>query len=361
LRKVMFWEQSSALVAGPRIWDDFRRSGGRVALLFWQQSMGEDVDILLTPAPIHRHHGGLVQDCYGKPDGLYTDLCRRLGASFKLHRYWGPAASAKAGDWIAAATMQVMEALSPGLCLTYLPTLDYDFQRFGPAHAKGRVAIARLRQQLADLMTAAEKNGYGVVIFGDYAIADCPGGAVFLNRALADAGLMKARNVRGMLYPDFHASRAFAMVDHEVAHIYVAREADIPAVKTLVAGIAGVAEVLDADAQAGVGLRNAHSGELVAVAGEGIWFAYPWWRDRAQAPDYARHIDIHNKPGFDPCELFLCLFPPGITQDTGRVRGSHGRTGSGREIAIGSTVDLKSQPTDIIELGRCVKEWLGRL
>ena len=360
LRKVMFWEQASALVAGPRIWDDFRRAGGTVAMLFWQQSMGEDVDILLTPAPIHKHHGGLVQDCYGKPDGLYADLCRKLGGAFKLHRYWGPAASAKVGDWIAAATADVMAnpALAPGLCLTYLPTLDYDFQRFGPAHAKSRAAIAKLRQQLAVLLAAAEKNGYEVVVFGDYAIAECPGGAVFLNRALADAGLMKTRAVRGMLYPDFHASRAFAMVDHEVAHIYIAHEADIPAVKKAVAGVAGVADVLDADAQAGIGIRNMHSGELVAVASEGCWFAYPWWRERAQAPDYARHIDIHNKPGFDPCELFFTLFPPGITQDTGRIRGSHGRIGAGREVAIGSTVDLRAQPADIIELGRCIKELL---
>jgi len=360
LRKVLFWEQSSALVAGPRIWQDFRRAGGKVAMLFWQQSMGEDVDILLTPAPIHKHHGGLVQDCYGKPDGLYADLCRRLGGAFKLHQYWGPAASAKAGDWIAAATAEVMAdpALAPDLCLTYLPSLDYDFQRFGPSHARSLSAMKKVRQQLAILLAAAEKSGYGVVIFGDYAVAECPGGAVFLNRALADAGLLKARDVRGKLYADWHASRAFALVDHEAAHLYVADAADIPAVKRILAGLAGVAEVLDSDAQAGIGLRNARSGELVAVAREGCWFAYPWWRARAQAPDYARHIDIHNKPGFDPCELFFALFPPGISQEAGRVRGSHGRIGSGREIAVASTVDLRTQPADTVQLGRCVKEWL---
>ncbi len=362
LRKVLFWEQSSALVTGPRIWEDFRRAGGKVAMLFWQQSMGEDVDILLTPAPIHKHHGGLVQDCYGKPDGLYADLCRRLGGTFKLHQYWGPAASAKAGDWIAAATAEIMAdpALAPGLCLTYLPTLDYDFQRFGPSHAKSLPAIKKLRQQLVTLLAAAKRNAYEVVIFGDYAVTECPGGAAFLNRALADAGLLKTRDVRGRLYADLHASRAFAMVDHEVAHIYVADPADIPAVRQLVTGAAGVAEVLDAEAQSRAGLRHANSGELVAVAREGCWFAYPWWRNSAQAPDYASHIDIHNKPGFDPCELFLSLFPPGVSQDTGRIGGTHGRIGAGRETALASTVDLRTQPVDTVSLGLCVKEWLGK-
>jgi predicted AlkP superfamily pyrophosphatase or phosphodiesterase len=361
LRKVMFWEQSSALVTGPRIWEDFRRAGRKVAMLFWQQSMGEDADILLTPAPIHKHHGGLMQDCYGKPDGLYEDLCRRLGGTFKLHQYWGPAASAKAGDWIAAATAEIMAdpALSPGLCLTYLPTLDYDFQRFGPSHAKSLPAIKKLRQQLVTLLAAAKRNAYEVVIFGDYAVTECPGGAAFLNRALADAGLLKSRAVRGRLYADLHASRAFAMVDHEVAHIYVADPADIPAVRQLVAGAAGVAEVLDAEAQSRAGLRHASSGELVAVAREGCWFAYPWWQNSAQAPDYASHIDIHNKPGFDPCELFLSLFPPGVSQDTGRIGGTHGRIGAGRETALASTVDLRTQPVDTVSLGLCVKEWLG--
>lgn len=360
LRRVLFWEQSSALVGGRRIWQDFRRDGGKVAMLFWQQSMGESVDIVLTPAPIHKHHGGLVQDCYCKPAGLYAELCARLGSTFRLQQYWGPVASAKAGDWIAAATAEIMAdaAFSPDLCLTYLPTLDYDFQRHGPAHAKSRPAIEDLRRQLAGLLAAAREHGFEVVIFGDYAIAECPGGAVFPNRAFADAGLLNVRNIRGRLYADLHASRAFAMVDHEVAHVYVADPGDIAVARKALEGVAGVAEVLDADAQSAAGVRSARSGELVALAREGCWFAYPWWRARREAPDFAGHVDIHNKPGFDPCELFFSIFPPGVSQDTGRVQGSHGRTGAGREVAIASTIDLRVQPADTTALGQCVQDWL---
>ncbi|MGB2822597.1 MAG: alkaline phosphatase family protein, partial [Phycisphaerae bacterium] len=103
LRKPMFWEQSARLVAGERIWSAFRRRGGRVGMLFWQQSLGEDVDVLLSPAPIHRHHGGMIQDCYSRPDWLYRRLCDDMGSPFKLQHYWGPMASYKAGDWIAQA------------------------------------------------------------------------------------------------------------------------------------------------------------------------------------------------------------------------------------------------------------------
>ena len=131
LGRAMFWEQSAGLVEGERIWKEFRDRGGKVAMLFWQQSMGESADIIVTPAPIHKHHGGMIQDCYTKPAGLYQKLCDQAGGPFKLRHYWGPLASVKAGDWIADSTLAVCEdrELAPDLCLTYLPTLDYDPQR----------------------------------------------------------------------------------------------------------------------------------------------------------------------------------------------------------------------------------------
>ncbi len=35
------------------------------------------------------------------------------------------------------------------------------------------------------------------------------------------------------------------------------------------------------------------------------WFTYHYWLDDARAPDFARTVDIHRKPGYDPVELFL--------------------------------------------------------
>jgi predicted AlkP superfamily pyrophosphatase or phosphodiesterase len=359
LRKTSFWEQSAALVRGERIWRGFRARGGRVAMLFWQQSLGEDVDIVLSPAPIHKHHGGMIQDCYSQPAGLYDRLARRLGP-FKLRQYWGPLASARVGDWIAEATVAVLDDadLAPDLCLTYLPTLDYDLQRSEACEAGSETAPwPAAARQLDRLFHAARDRGYHVLVLGDYRIARVSG-AAFPNRALRQAGLMQTRNVRGMLYPDLYSSRAFAMVDHEVAHVYVRNEADVPVAAETLRACDGIGDVFDRAAQQDRGVAHANAGELVLVARERTWFAYPWWRDRAEAPDYACHVDIHSKPGYDPCELFFGWPPPAVSQDPARVRGSHGRTGAGREVAWAATFELGAEPTDLVKLAAGVKQWL---
>lgn len=374
LRKALFWEQSSALVSGPRIWDAFRADGGTVGMMFWQQSLGESVDLVLSPAPIHKHHGGMIMDCHARPDDLYTRLKQELGP-FKLTRYWGPMASAKVGDWIARATSFVMNdpATSPDLFLTYLPTLDYDLQRHGPlAGLPIARAVATVMRQLELLRVAAESTGYDMLVFGDYAIVptggnkpgkNVPGeaGAVFPNRTLAEAGLLATRSVQGMRYPNLHDSRAFAMVDHEVAHVYVPNDDDVSQVAELLGRLAGVAEVLDRTRQTQRGVDHPNSGELVLVAAEGHWFAYPWWTTMKEAPDYASHIDIHNKPGFDPCELNFQWFPPGISQDTTRIHGTHGLAGPERRVAWWTSTPLSTPepPRTLIDLAVAVGQDLS--
>jgi len=357
LRKVMFWEQSAALVSGRRIWETFRQPGRRVAMLFWQQSLGEQVDFVLSPAPVHKHHGGMIMDCYSQPADLYSRLCGKLGKTFPLHRYWGPMASAKVGDWIAAATAEVMAAadLAPELVMTYLPSLDYDLQRHGPTGRQADKAVAKTLEQLQILIHAARRHEYEVVIFGDYAIAPTSGRAVYPNRALAEAGLLRVRTVAGMQYPDFHTSRAFAIADHEIAHVYVADQSDIPAVRDALTGLDGVEKVLDRQAAE---IDHPNAGELIILAGQGRWLAYPWWTLRKRAPDYARHIDIHNKPGYDPCELFFQIWPPVVSQRTDRVSGSHGLVGAGRQIAWASTISFPREPASLIDLAGEVQTWL---
>lgn len=355
INRPLFWEQSSRLVAWPRIWEKFRAAGKRVGMMFWQQSLGESVDLILSPAPIHKHHGGMIQDCYCQPPGLYARLCKRVGSTFKLRQYWGPLASAKVGDWIAAATVEVMRdrELAPDLLLTYLPSLDYDLQRFGPRHEKSRAALARMLAQLGRMIDAAKHEGYEVVVFGDYAIEEVSS-AVFPNRALREAGLFHVRDVRGMLYPDFFTSRAFALVDHEIAHVYAR---DDKARSDALAVLKGLpAQTTDAQKQAGL-QHGLPFGVFTMIANEGHWFAYPWWTEKRQAPDFASHVDIHNKPGYDPCELFFGWPPPSVSQDTAKVRGSHGRVGPGREIAWASTVEL-GEVSSLVELAKAVRKLL---
>ena len=363
LVRCLFWEQSARLVEGPRIWDAFRRAGGTVGMMFWQQSLGEEVDLILSPAPIHKHHGGMIDDCYAKPAGLYERLCKALGRRFKLRHYWGPLASTQAGDWIAEATADLLiSSAAPDLLLTYLPTLDYDLQRYGPDRPKSQEAHDALARQLNLLAAAADECGYEILIFGDYAIAPA-GEAVFPNRRLAETGLLATRNVRGMLYTDLPTSRAFAMVDHEIAHVYVGDAADIPTTADLLGAVEGVESVLRSQTRQAVGIDHPNSGELLLTAHEGCWFAYPWWTDMAQRPDFATHVDIHNKPGFDPCELvgdWLSWPPMSVSQDTGRISGSHGRVGEGREVVWAGTFVPDGLPTDLIGLAASVGRWLNR-
>lgn len=359
LMKTFFWEQSANLVSGPRIWDTFRAKGKKVALLFWQQSLGESADIVISPAPVHMHHGGMIQACHSKPTHLYDKLSASLGAPFDLKHYWGPLASPRSSVWICDATRALLNDPdeAPDLCLTYLPALDYDLQRFGPNDERCIKPFCSLLSQLEKLCDAAEQNGYEILIFGDYAIAGCQYGPVYPNVSLNELGLLKTRSIRGMQYPDLYNSRAFAVVDHEVAHVYVKKQSEIAAVKKLLQTKGGIESVMDAQEQEAAGIANPRSGDLVLTAENGYWFAYNFWRTSEHPPDYAAHVDIHQKPGFDPCELFFDWLPWRTSINARKVKGSHGRLGHDRKVAWVSTF-IESQPTGIIELAAEVRNWL---
>ena len=320
VRRVSFWEQSADLVRGDRIWRAFRARGKKVGLLFWQQSLGEQADLLLSPKPIHKHHGGMLQDCYSRPPDLYARLCADVGRPFNLMHYWGPLASHRSSAWITAATCAVLQApdLAPDLLLTYLPHLDYDLQRHGPAGPQADRAVQQLQADLATLWQTAGAAGYDVLVFGDYAIAPVDGAPVFPNRALRAAGLFQVREVQGRAYHDFFDSAAFAMVDHQLAQVVVFDPARRAAVRRALEQLEGVGAIHERD------------GDFLVAAQPGRWFAYPWWTDHSAAPDYAGHVDIHNKPGYDPGELFWGWPPGRVSQDATRVRGTHGLAGPGQ-------------------------------
>ncbi len=358
LRKPWFWEQSASLVQGPRIWDAFRERGGTVALAFFQQSLGESVDQLVSPAPIHKHGGGMLMGCYSQPADFIERLTRFAGRPFRLCHYWGPFASVKSSEWVADAVSGLLAAPdAPDLCLAYLPGLDYDLQRFGPRHPKSVAALAVVRKELERLVAAARANGYEVVAFGDYAITEVTGPAVFPNRALREAGLFSVRTIGHLSYPDFYQSAAYALPDHQVAMVTCFDPVALPHVTEVLRSLEGVAQVLDRTQQAAFDVDHPRSGDLLLVAQPGRWFAYPWWRDACEAPDYARHVDIHNKPGYDPCELFFGRTPLSVSLDTTRIKGTHGLTGTGCETALFSTLPLKSDT--LSDLACALRAWLN--
>jgi hypothetical protein len=360
LRRPLFWEQSSRLVDGPRVWAGLRGRGGRVALLFWQQSLGEEADILLSPMPVHKHHGGIIDSVYGRPPDLYGRLCEGVGRRFRLSRYWGPMASPAASRWIAEATAALIRGPdAPELCLTYLPALDYDLQRYGPGTRQCAGAVASLAEDIRTIVEAAG-DAAEVVVFGDYAVgAVAPGGAIGINAVLRKAGWFRTRAVRGMLYPDLHASSAFAVADHEVAFVHVdgggSLADEVAAALEATPGVGRVMRPPDLDA---AGLRHARGGDLLAIAGPGRWFAYQWWGPSESGPDYAAHVDIHNKPGYDPCELFWGWPPFTVGRDPGRIRGSHGRAGVDRRVALGATSGLDMTGVESIPaLAGWLRQW----
>jgi predicted AlkP superfamily pyrophosphatase or phosphodiesterase len=348
LHRAMFWEQSSDLYEGERIWAEFRRCGGTVGQVCWQQSLGLDADLVLSPAPIHKHHGGMIQDCYSRPGDLYRRLCAKLGKSFNLRDYWGPLTSLRATDWIAAATMELLTSgEAPDLLLTYLPHLDYEFQRNGPEGPRAAAVFAELEVRLERLVAAARASGYEILVWGDYAITPAVR-PVYPNRVLREAGWLAVRDIRGRLYPDLHATPAFALVDHQVAYVHLRDVAALPAVLAVLQGVPGIARVMTA---AEAGIDHPRAGELVLVAAPGAWFAYPWWERPAQAPDFAGHVDIHNKPGFDPCELFFAAWPPfSVSQDAARIRGTHGLADAPEhDVVWASTLpDLQTQTGETV-------------
>jgi predicted AlkP superfamily pyrophosphatase or phosphodiesterase len=347
LRKVSFWEQSAALVRGARIWENLRARGKKVGLMFWQQSLGEQADLLLSPKPIHKHHGGMIQDCYAQPHDLYARLRAELGRPFNLMHYWGPLASHKASDWITDATCAVMAApdLAPDVLLTYLPHLDYALQRHGPESKPAFQALEKAYAHLSKLWKTAAATGYDILIFGDYAIAAVTGAPIFPNRALRAANFFQVRNIAGRAYPDFFASAAVAMADHQVAQVCVLDAARRAAVRATLEKLAGVGEIFE------------RGDDFLIVAQPGRWFAYPWWEAQREAPDYASHVDIHNKPGYDPCELFWGWPPGSISRDATRVRGTHGLGGA---VAWAASLPL-ANPASLLDLALQVKQHLNTM
>ena len=316
LQKPSFWEQSCRFVKGPRVWS--RNSG----VFFFQQSLGEDVELILSPAPIHKHGGGMVMSCYTKPTEMAEELRRRCG-TFPLWRYWGPLASPKVGRAVVANFEAMVEETEPDWALLYLPTLDYAAQREGPDSAAHGAALEEFRAQLERLADFAQRRNAAFTVAGDYAIHAVDAPPAFPNAVLRAQGFFNVRPVAGRAYPDFYTSRAFAMCDHEIAHVYVRDPADVPAVAAALKATGAYESCM---VRADQDWAHPSAGELLLVAKKGSWCAYPWWTDPREAPDWATHIDIHNKPGYDPSELFFGgFFPPRTCQDHTRIKGTHGR------------------------------------
>ena len=345
--EVRFWKQSNAIVRGEKLWDKLRREipGFTCAKLFWWYNMHSTADFSITPRPLYPADGRKVFDVHTQPLGMRDELKNDLGP-FPFQAFWGPAAGIASSEWIAASAKWVEEQHSPTLSLVYLPHLDYPLQKDGPLAANIPEELRKIDKLTADLIGFYEARGVRVLVLSEYGISPVSR-PIHLNRLFREKGWIQIKDELGRETLDCGASRAFAIADHQVAHVYVNDPALRDEVRALLEKTPGVDEVRTSAELWGGGIAFERGGDFIAIAATDAWFTYYFWQDDALAPDYARTIDIHRKPGYDPCELFIdpaIAFPKlriakfllkkklgfralleVIPLDASLVKGSHGR------------------------------------
>ena len=368
LSEVWLWRQSNRLVAGDKIWETGRARNPEFtcAKMFWWYNMYSSANWSATPRPMYPADGRKIPDHYAYPTELHDELDSKLG-QFPLFKFWGPTADITSSEWIMRSTLHVMEKHNPTLTLSYLPHLDYNLQRLGPDlnHPELQRDLNEIDALCGELIETADKQGRETIIVSEYGITPVSD-AVHINRALREAGLIQVRVEQGREQLDAGASTAFALSDHQLAHVYVNDQQRIPEIKLLLEQLDGVESVLDEEGKQSIGLDHPRSGELVAISKADHWFSYYYWLDDDRAPDYARTVDIHRKPGYDPVELFVdpaIRFPMLAIgsrlakrklgqrnlldvislKDTQLVKGSHGRPTDNPDqgpLVISSRADL---------------------
>jgi len=265
--------------------------------------MYASADFSVTPRPMYPADGRKLPDIYTHPAMLRDELQRELG-QFPLFRFWGPTADIECTRWIGRSALRVFERHRPTLTLVYLPHLDYNLQRFGPDYSGVERDVAAVDEVCGELIAAAERAGAETVVLSEYGITKVSN-PIHVNRALRRAGWLRVREELGREQLDPGASDAFAVADHQIAHVYVARPELVPEVAHALRSLPGVERVLDDAGKRALGLDHPRSGELVAISDAHSWFTYYHFLDDDRAPDYARTVDIHRKPGYDPVELFV--------------------------------------------------------
>jgi predicted AlkP superfamily pyrophosphatase or phosphodiesterase len=332
-KQISFWEQSNQFVEAPRFWQDAHgKSRFKTALLFFQHSMPgfagtpkPAADIVLTPKPDHGPDGKLVSLCWSQPTELVPQLFKEFGP-FPLMNYWGPLAGIASSQWISKAAAWVWQHQRPQLQLVYVPHLDYDLQRFGPASPQATKAVQDVSAALEPLIDGVLADGGKLVVLSEYAITSV-GRSVQPNRLLAEAGLLITRATDDGHLIDYEKSAAFAMVDHQIAHIYARdRESKRRATEAL----SSVARIRNEN-----GVAHRRSGDILLEAQSDSWFDYRWWKESDAAPSFATTVDIHRKPGYDPLELFFDPVARRITQNAALIRGSHGIANTNEAIIAG--------------------------
>ncbi len=303
--EIKFWRQSNKLVQSPKVWETLKKENPEftVANMFWWYNMYSSVDYAVTPRPLYLADGRKEPDCHSQPMELRDRLQKELG-QFPLFSFWGPNANIASSKWIADASKKVDEWHNPTLNLIYIPHLDYSLQKYGIDFEKIGKYLKEVDDLAKDLITYFENQGTQVILLSEYGITSVSK-PVHLNRLFREQGWIQVKDEQGLETLDAGTSKAFAIADHQVAHVHVNDLTILPQVKKLLEATPGVQLVLDEEGKKQHQIDHERAGDLVVMSDKDSWFTYYFWLDDAKAPDYARCVDIHKKPGYDPVELVL--------------------------------------------------------
>ena len=376
--EIKFWRQSNKLVQAEKVWEVLRKEnpGFTVANLFWWYNMYSSADYAVTPRPLYPADGRKLPDCHSQPMELRDKLQAELG-QFPLFTFWGPNTTIESSKWIAEAAKKVEEWYNPTLNLIYIPHLDYNLQKYGIDFSKISKDLKEVDDLAKDLITFFESRGAEVLLLSEYGITSVSK-PVHLNRIFREKGWIQVKNELGRETLDAGTSAVFAVADHQVAHVHVNDHSKLSEVKALLEKTPGVEKVLDAQGKKDYHIDHARSGDLVVIADADSWFTYYFWLDDTKAPDYARCVDIHRKPGYDPVELVLDpaikipILKIGskvlkkklgfrylmdvIPLDATLVKGAHGRIPESdldKPLLVGDSKLISSdriQPTEVFDL-----------
>ncbi|MDT7827299.1 alkaline phosphatase family protein [Pricia sp. S334] len=377
--EIKFWRQSNKLVQAEKIWEKLQREDPTFTCsnMFWWYNMYSTADYTVTPRPNYLADGRKIPDIYSHPAELRDTLQTELG-QFPLFHFWGPKTSIKASQWIADATIRTDQIHNPTLTLVYLPHLDYNLQRHGIDFDKIKNDLEEIDGVVQQLVEHYERQDASIVLLSEYGITDV-NNPIYLNRILRKEGYLAIRVERGLELLDAGASRAFAVADHQIAHVYLNDPSLKSEIKALLEPVTGVEEVWSDEEIKAAGLDHDRSGDLVVLADADSWFSYYFWLDDAKAPDYARMVDIHKKPGYDPVEMMTDPKDPFVMPkvagkllkkklgfrtvldiiplDATLIKGSHGRVPEDRAdypilITNDATADLKEEirATDVFKI-----------
>jgi len=307
--EVRFWQQSNRLIQAEPLYETARTRAKergqpfKSAKLFWWFNQGAKVEISVTPKPHYAVDGNKAFGIVSQPPDVSVFLERHFGP-FPFPHFWGPMAGLRSTEWIARAAAYTIKHFKPDLSLVYLPHLDYDPQRFGPAGSDMKRCVRELDDACAPLLEEAQSLGANVWIVSEYGHCNVSR-PLYPNRELRKLSVLGIRAGPFGEQLDLYASQAFAVCDHQIAHVYVNSPSRLKMIQDYFARLPGVARVLVGEERKEIHLDHPRSGEIVLLAAPDVWFAYPFWLDDRSAPDYARAVAIHHKPGFDPCELFF--------------------------------------------------------